>query len=236
MHITIITLLLLSFFLASGCATVTVEEHQEAEYHYKMGISHLNEGNIQMAFVQLQKSLQLDPDNKETLHSLGLVYLQLEEYDNARELFLKAIAADRHFSDAHNSLGFTYMKLGKWQEAVASFKQALANPLYQTPEKAFYNLGIAYYRQEQFDAALDAFKSALKRTPSFTPPFYGLALVYNKLGRYGDAAAAMDRAIDADPVYKGDKKRFQSDVRERLVAAKGFDEKDLRDYLEISKY
>lgn len=231
-----IVLLLLAFLLLNSCATVTLEEQQEAEYHYKMGISHLNEGNIQMAFVQLQKAMQLDPDNKEILHSLGLVYLQLDEYNNARELFLKAISADRHFSDACNSLGFTYMKLGSWQEAIDSFKQALANPLYQTPEKAFYNLGIVYYRLEQFESALDAFKAALKRAPSFSPSYFGLALAYNRLGRYGDAAATMERGIEADPAYKGDKRRFLNDVKERLVTAKGADEKDLRDYLEIIKY
>jgi type IV pilus biogenesis/stability protein PilW len=219
-----------------GCATVPVEERKEAEFHYKMGVSHLNEGNIQMAFVELQKAYQFDPDNKETLNSLGLVYLQLDELEKAKDLFLRAISIDSEFSEAYNNLGVTYSKRRQWTEAIDAFKRALSNPLYRTPELAFYNLGMSYYRVGQYEPAIDAFKGSIKRSPLFAVPYYGLALAYNRHSRYGDAAAIIARAIEIDPVYKGDRKKFVEDIKQRLLTAKGGEESDLRDYLEIMRY
>lgn len=228
--------LLCSVFFLNGCATVPVEERKEAEFHYKMGISHLNEGNIQMAFVELQKAYQLDPDNKETLNSLGLVYLQLDELQKAKDLFLRAVSIDSEFSEAYNNLGVTYSKRRQWTEAIDAFKRALLNPLYRTPETAFYNLGMSYYRVGQYEPAINAFKDSIKRSPLFSLPYYGLALAYNRESRYGDAASAITRAIEIDPAYKGDRKKFIKETKQRLLTAKGEEEMDFRDYLEIMRY
>src|SRR5208337_1212912 len=96
--------LLAAVLLFSGCATFQ-DEQKEADYHYKMGAASLSEGNLQAAFVELQKTLQLDPRNKDALVNLGYVYLQFEEFEKAKELFLKAISIDPRFSEAYTYLG-----------------------------------------------------------------------------------------------------------------------------------
>ena len=67
-------------------------------------------------------------------------------------------------------------------------------------------------------------------------PYYGLALCYNAKGQYGDAAIAMARAIEIDPLYKGDKRKAMEDLRDKKIRAKGDQEKDISDYLEILQY
>ncbi|MFO0753903.1 MAG: tetratricopeptide repeat protein [Thermodesulfovibrionales bacterium] len=227
---------LLAALLLGGCAGVTVEGEREAEYFYKMGISYLNEGNIQLAYVQLQKALQIDPDSREVLNSLGLVYLQLEDFDSAERLFRKAVTRDRLFSDAYNNLGVTYMRKMQWSKAVEALRGALANPLYQTPEKAYYNLGTSFYRLGQYAQASDALKDSIKRSSASPLAYYRLALVYNRMGRYGDASAVMVQAVEIDPAYRGDRKKFADDIRQSLLTTKGDDEVDARDYLEILQY
>ncbi len=219
-----------------GCASVSIDQQREADFHHKMGISYLNEGNIQMAFVQLQKAFQLNPDNKEILNSLGLIYLQLEEFEKAKSLFHKAVSIDPKFSDAHHNMGVAYINTRQVKEAIESFQEALSNPLYQTPEKSFYLLGLSYYRLNQFEPAINAFKDSIKRAPLFAFSYYGLALAYNKIERYGDAASIITRAIEIDPSYKGDRASFIEAVKKRLLTAKDEEESDLRDYLEIMRY
>ena len=228
--------ILLIFIISSGCAGVSVEEQKEADFHYKMGVAHMNEGNVQTAFVELQKAFQIDQNNKELLNALGLIYLQLGEIGQAKKFFLNAVSIDSGFSDAHHNLGVTYINARQWDSAIDSFKKALANPLYQTPEKSYYWLGIAYDRAGQFDPAIGAFKDSLKRSPRFTIAYYGLALAYNKAGRYGDAAAVMSRAIEADPSYGGSREKFTADIKQKILTAKGDEERDFRDYLEIMNY
>lgn len=230
-------LCLLSFIFLNGCATTaSLQQQKEAEFHFKMGISSLQEGNFQMAYVHLQRALNLNPDNKDVLHGLGIVYLHFEKFKESEDYFLKAIYINPDFSEAHNNLGTVYMRTGRLEKAIKSFKKALSNPLYRSPETAFYNMGMSYYRMGNFDLAVDAFRDSIRRAPMFSRPYYGLALAFNRAGRYGDATEAISRAIEIDPVYAGDRIKFINDIRQRVLAAKGEDEKDLKDFLEIMKY
>lgn len=222
--------------ILAGCSSVPADHEREAEFYYRMGGAAMSEGNLQAAYVQFQKGLQLDPYNKDILNSLGLVHFQLEEYDKAREYYVRALSADPAYSDAQNNLGVTYIKTGELQKAIECFKKALANPLYQTPERAFYNLGTSYYRLDQIAPSISAFKDSAKRAPQFQLPYYGLALAYNKAGRYGDAAEAIGKAIELDPVYRGNREKFIEDIRRKANAAAGDEKADLTSYLEIIHY
>jgi tetratricopeptide (TPR) repeat protein len=225
------------FLVLTSCATVPVRnEEKEADFHYKMGSASLSEGNLQAAFVEFQKTLQLNPNYKDALINLGYIHLQFEEFEKAKGLFLRAISVDSEFSDAYTYLGITYIKMRQWKEAIGPLKKALSNVIYKTPGKAFYYLGMAYYRSGLFDDAIDAFKDSIRRSPSAPEAYYGLSLTYNKTGRYGDAAAIIERAIGIDPAFNSDKAKFISEMKQSLLTAKGEDETDTRDYLEIMKY
>lgn len=234
--------LFLGFFFATclvlnSCSSVPAQnERKEAEYHYKMGTAFLSEGNLQAAFVEFQETLQLDADNKNALLSLGYIHLQFQEFEKAKELFMRAISVDPKFSDAYTYLGIVHVKMRNWKEAVEPLKKALSDVIYKSPENAFYYLGISYYRLGRFDNAIDAFKNSIKRSPSSPQAYYGLSLTYNKTGRYGDAAAMIDQAIAIDPAFNGDKARFSNEMKQILTTAKGEDETDAGDYLEIMKY
>ena len=229
-------ILLAALFALGGCATSSTDRSKEAELFYQMGVSYFNEGQVQAAYVQLQKALQIEPKDKGILNSIGLVHLALEEYGEAAEFFERAVALDPGFSDGFNNLGVSYMKLKRWEDAMIAFRKALSNPLYQTPERAYYNLGMCLYRSGEYEQAVTAFRNAARRAPLFPLPYYGLALSFNKMGRYGDASLAMAKALEADPSYKGDRKKFVEEMKQKLLSLDAEDEADLRDYLEIVKY
>ena len=221
------------FLALNSCSTASVKE---SDFHYKIGVASLSEGNLQSAFVEFQRALQLNPDNKDALVNLGYIHLQFEEFEKAKGLFLRAVRIDPQFSDAYTYLGVTYIKMRQWKEAIDPLKKALSNVLYKNPGQAFYYLGMAYYRTGLFDNAVDAFKDSIKRSPSTPQAYYGLSLAYNKIGRYGDAAAIIERAIGIDPVFNSDKAKFITEKKQSLLTSKGEDETDTRDYLEIMRY
>ncbi len=230
-------IIFLAIFLSS-CSTTNTEEHiQKANAHYQLGISYLNDNNIQPAFIEFQKALELNPNNKEILNAMGIVYLlKLENYPEAIKYFKKALKIDKNFSEASNLLGFAYEKTGRFDEAIESYKMATSNTLYKNPEKAFNNLGRVYYRIKRYDDAIDTYKEALRRFSDFHLPYYGLALCYNAKGQYGDAATAIMRAIELDPLYKGDKDKAKEDFENKKLIAKGEEEKDIADFIEILRY
>ncbi len=235
-----IILVLLLAVLFAGCAgqqaRPSEETHKEADYYYKMGISSLNEGNIKMAYVQLHKAYELDQNNKEVLNSLGIVFMQLGEEDKALDFFNRVLQIDDRYSEAYNSIGVINLHRGRYQEAIDAFNRAISNPLYQYPDRAYYNLGVSYYRMKRFDDAIRSFQSALMLSPSFTMPHYGLALAFNKKGDYGNAAIMLNRAITLDQKYRGNREAYKKDLQQKYNQTRGVEATDLADYMEILNY
>ena len=233
-----VTVLLALLALLGSCASMDTESNiQKAGAHYKIGVGYLYENKIQLAFVEFQRAYELQPGNKEVLNAIGIIYMQ--HYDDtvrAIEFFQKAVQADPDYSEAYNNLGYAHSSLGKYEAAIPFYKKAVTNLLYTTPEKAFINMGRAYYRLGRIDDAVASYKEAIKRAPSLDLPYFGLALCYNAMRKYGDASAALSQAIVLNPQFRGSSKAAAEDFAARKASAPAHDQKDLSDYLEILKY
>ncbi len=222
--------------LIAACAT-TENREVKATAFYKLGVASLNENKIQEAFVEFHKANELDPRNKEVLNAIGYIYLiHLDNTQEAITYFNRAVEIDPDYSDAYNNLGYAYEKTGNFERAIRFYKRAISNPLYPTADKALVNLGNSFYRLGKYDDAVAALKEAINRTPNFFLPYMKLSLCYNALGRYGDAATAITQGIALDPAYKGDKEKAVEDLTVKKLRATGYEERDIRDYLEILKY
>jgi type IV pilus biogenesis/stability protein PilW len=227
---------LLTCILCS-CASVSEKDTQQATAHYQLGVSYFNDGNIQPAFVELQKALELNPHDKEIHNAIGVIYLvKLEDYPKAIHHFQEALKIDGNYPEAANNLGNAYANVGDYSKAIESYRMALSNPQYKNAAMALNNLGMVYYRLSRYDEAMDAFKESMKRFSDSPLPYYGLALTYNAKGQYGDAAFALSRAVQLDPAYKGDKEKAIEDFKDKKLRARGEQEKDMADYLDIMNY
>lgn len=221
-----------------SCATLDKESSmQYSEGRYKIGVGYYSEGKVQMAFVEFQHAIEFNPQNKEALNGIGIIYLlDFDETLKAIDFFQRAVKVDPDYSDAYNNLGYAHAKIGKFEAAIPFYKKAVSSMLYATPEMAFVNMGRAYYRLGRYDEAATAYKEALKRAPNFDLPYMGLALCYNATRKYGDASAALSRAILLNTQYKGNAKKAAEDFMTRKLRASSYDQKDFDDYLEILKY
>jgi len=210
----LLTALVLVLAVAS-CRTPGSKRTEIAQSNYQLGMSHLLSGNTQAAFVKFHEALQIKPKHKEALNGLGQTYMNLREFDKAEEYFRKATKVDDSYSDAYKHLCFALYNIGRFEEAVESCKRALENPVYRSPEKAYYNMGISYYKLGKYPDAIDAFSSAVKRFPMFMPGYYRLALSYNSNRQYGRASDTMNKAIGLDPRFQGDKQLAESWILEQ---------------------
>jgi Tfp pilus assembly protein PilF len=238
LRLSVLFIILFFLLFIVSCATLATESAtQSSAARYTIGVGYYSEGKVQQAFVEFQHAYELNPQNKEVLYSIGVIYLlDFDETLKAIDFFQRAIKIDPDFSEAYNNLGYAYAKIGQFDAAIPFYKKAVSNLLYATPEKAFVNMGKAYYRLGRFDDAAVAYREAIKRAPNLDLPYLGLALYYNATGKYGDASAALSRAIVLNPQYKGNSKMAAEDFLIRKLGASGYDQKDLADYLEILKY
>ncbi len=219
-----------------SCATVSEDRLRKADAHYRLGISNLNETEIQGAFIEFKKATELNPSDKKSFNALGLIYLYLEDFGNAKDHFLTAIRIDPDYSEAYNNLGLTYERMKQFEKAKKAYKSALKNPFYPSPERTYNNLGRCLYRTSRYREAITAFKEALKRSPKFHLPYYGLALSYNASRQYGYAAETLSLAIKLDPFFQGDVKEAKKHFLEKKLKTTGFEKKDVMDFLEILHY
>lgn len=169
--------------ILGGCAT-DKEVIQKSQGHYQEGVASLS-GDRQKAFVSFQQSVQLNPANKEARYALGHVYALQGKLSHAEEQFRAAIKTDDTYSEAHTYLGQVLANQDRWDEAIQSYRQALANPLYPTPDLARFHLGRALAHQGDLQGSMDALEDAVSASPPSVPPamtHLELGRVYYKLG------------------------------------------------------
>ncbi len=185
---------------ALGGCTVSKETIQKSQGYYQEGVANLT-GDRQRAFVSFQRSIQLNPNNKESRYAIGHVYALRGKLPQAEEEFRLAIKIDENFSETHTYLGQILASQDRWDEAIKSYRQALANPLYSTPDLARFHLGLALAQQGDFQASMEVLEDAVGVNPPSVPPartHLELGRVYYKMGYTTRAREVLEKVTTLD--------------------------------------
>ncbi len=173
---------------------------QKSQGYYQEGVASLARDR-QKAFVSFQKSVQLHPENKEARYALGHVYAMQGKFKQAEQEFRAAIKTDETYSEAHTYLGQILASQNKWDEAIKSYQQALANPLYPTPDLARFHLGRALAHQGDLQGSMEALEDAVIADPPSVPPaatHLELGRVYYQLGYTARAREVLQKVATFD--------------------------------------
>lgn len=185
--------------LVVGCAS-DKEALRKSQGYYQEGVASLS-ADRQKAFVSFQRSVQLNPANKEARYALGHVYAMQGKLPLAEEQFREAITIDDTYSEAHTYLGQVLANQNRWDEAIASYKRALGNPLNPTPDLARFHLGRALAHQGDLQGSVEAFEDAASVSPPNVPPamtHLELGRVYYKLGYTTRAREVLKKVATMD--------------------------------------
>ncbi len=185
----------------SGCLAVSAEQKKQALGHYQLGASHLGENQLQPAFVEFQKAVEIDPANRDAQYALGHIYYMQGRYDQAKEKFQTVLRSKRDDSEAYNYLGQVEEKLGNIPDAIKMYQQALKNPLYATPEKPHYSLGVIYAKRRQSTDAIKEFREAIQINPDFPFAYLELGNLYADLGMTEDAINIYQQVAERYPSF-----------------------------------
>ena len=186
--------------LFGGCVIGNEEAIKKSQGYYQEGLAVL-EQDRQRAFVAFQKSVQLNPNNKESRYALGHVYAMQGKLTKAEGEFRAAVNIDGDFSEAHTYLGQVLANQSRWDEAIGCYRQALSNPLYATPDLARFHLGRALAHKGDFQASMEAFEDAMTGSPPNIPPAMTnleLGRVYYKLGYLDRAREVLKKVTTLD--------------------------------------
>jgi len=146
------------------------------------------DNDVPAAVRHIERALQLEPANTDTLHEAAEILITLGRSAEAIEITRYLLVRDPVNPRMHNALGYSYIYARQWDEAIPVIRTSLSlNP---ARNYAHYALGAVLMMKGQLEAALDAMQ--MENT---TFKDIGLALVYHSLGRQQEADTALNKLI-----------------------------------------
>ena len=145
---------------------------------------------IQPAYVEFQKAVEYNPNDRDIHYALGHVYFVQGNYPQAEREFKRVLKLDPDYAEAWNYLGKVYDEEDKTDLALQQFDRALTFPQYLTPDLAQYNKGRVYLKRKQPDQALLAFTAALRVNPNHALAAFEAGRIYEDQGAVREAIMA----------------------------------------------
>ena len=105
--------------------------------------------NFKDAEIIYQEILRKKPKNFETIFYLGTLYSQLEKYDLAEPLFMKAISINPNFEATYQNLGLMYEQSEEYKKAKNCYEKLIQ--INSKNIKIYNNLGLIYQELGEFE-------------------------------------------------------------------------------------
>jgi tetratricopeptide (TPR) repeat protein len=149
-------------------------------------------GNHQGALAELDRALELEPENGTLLVNRGALLGAMGRYAAAERDLKKVLRVEPSHGEALFNLGVVMTKKGLWGEAVPHLTRAVE--LEPARGAAHYYLGEALNHVDDLPGALASYQRAAELQPNNPRALYGLGIIYDRLARPDDAALMYRRS------------------------------------------
>ena len=159
--------------------------------------THHRAGDIAAAEAIYRTILAAHPAHAETLHLLGVVFLQKDDPAEAARLIRLAIEGEPEHPKFHSNLGNALLALERLDEAEQSLRRALEHdPLFA---EAHHNLGVVLQRCARLTDAESAYRAALDCDETLAGTWNNLGNLLQARRDLDEAAACCARATELQP-------------------------------------
>jgi type IV pilus assembly protein PilF len=158
-----------------------------AKVHTELAAAYYQRHQYAVSLDELATALKYEPDYAPAYNVRGLVHMQLMEDKEAEQDFQHSLSLDPNSSEARNNYGWFLCQRGREKESVQYFLDAVKNPLYQTPERAYLNAGVCSEKAGDLKKAELYLQKALVLMPNMPDALVALAGVDYTKGDYAGA-------------------------------------------------
>jgi tetratricopeptide (TPR) repeat protein len=153
----------------------------------------------------------------------GSAHFGLDEYENAADCFVQAIAAEPDWREAHQALVLTRTRLGQWDQAVTDCDRAIQVGISDSTVyavRAESNLHLGFLEQALADCS-----NALTLSVESSYPYKVRGLVYFAQQRWADAIVDLSAALKLDDrdgishAYRADAYRMEGKLAKAIEDA-----------------
>ena len=172
----------------------SIEDGDNAQTHYYLGLCLLKTGDPELALSQLEIAAQLAPPFARAQDLAALILIRQGRTGEAIDKLNGIAAAGHADSGTRTLLGQAYLAQGRTKEAIAELALAA-----QESAGAALMLGGLYARQKDYRLAEGAYGMAERLAPGNAVAARLRAMALQGMGKYGPARAEYRKAIAADP-------------------------------------
>ncbi|CCE07402.1 putative TPR domain protein; O-GlcNAc transferase related protein [Bradyrhizobium sp. STM 3843] len=163
---------------------------------YETGLQHLSAGRFLDAQMCCQQALAIDPGHADSLYLMGLVSLQMRQYDHAVEWLSRAIRQQPKV-DYLTSLGFTLKQMGRFDDALSVFDKAIQ--LKPDDAELWKHLSGVLLSLKRSGDALLGYQQVLRLNPRHWEAALQSGLLLHQEKRFEEALRQFDLCLDIRP-------------------------------------
>ena len=154
--------------------------------HHNLGEALVKAGRVDEAVAAFRQAVELNPQAVWSLFKLGELLRGQQRFEEAVGFFRQAVELKSDAAEFNLGLGAALVKLGSaLEEGSACLLRAVElNPFLA---EAYYYLGVAASKRQQWSEAVEFYGRGLEVNPSWVECGFGLAEALGKLGRWSEA-------------------------------------------------
>ena len=172
-----------------------LEPNNEEVYIQKANIYSKKDDHIK-AVELLETALELTDDDADIYSLIGMEYLFMEDFQNAKYNFMKCLEVDEEDYAALYNVVYCFDFLEQHEEAIDYLNMYLNKNPYC--EVAWHQVGKQYFDLKAYDKALAAYDFAIISDDTFIGAYFEKGKVLEKLGRYNEAIENYQITLELD--------------------------------------
>lgn len=143
----------------------------------------------------LTKALSIDDDISEAHKGLAIYYLRYEwNWPASEREFQRAMQLDPEDPDSYSEYAMYLVSVSRFDEALRM--RETAKKLLPPSAGSSNGIGFVHYHARNYERSIECFREALDFKPDFPPTRVFLARSYLAMGRYQEAIAEIEKAVD----------------------------------------
>ncbi len=170
-----------------------------ADTAFREALAHHEAGRVGEAGALYRSILARCPDHVESLHLLGLVFVQQGAAEAGAALVRRAMALAPGRAPHHNSLALAYRALGRGEDAVSEYRAAVA--LRPHSAEIRNNLAATLSELGRREEAAAHYRQAAEHAPNSAAIWYNLANALAETETPGNAETCFRRAVELEPRF-----------------------------------
>jgi len=195
--------LLAAVAVLTGCASSAVSDtgaprsarSVQADVHTQLAWNYLQREQYEVAGVELDNALRVDPSNSKANQIYGLLKLRLGKTREAERHFRRAVQTDPNNLGAQEDYASFLCQTGRVQEAIAGYEHSIESPLNRERAQSRARAGLCLLKHRDFAGAEPYFRSALKVSPNLAEALAGMQQISFEQGNYLSARGYGERFV-----------------------------------------